>query len=163
MAKAKTGQFYLSETLAITSTSGTASHDISALIDVANRQGLRILEADFIFQDADNTAWTPAADLDLQTQVTDQSQSAAVSASDNSLIASAQVWTNAQKGIYMTSDLYPDSYAGQGKLVVNDTIYYRVDCASQTVDVTVRLLVEIVTLSAKDFMSLALQSSQSDN
>ena len=163
MAKAKTGTFYISEQLAITSTSGTATHDISALIDVANRQGLRILEADYLYQDSDNTAWTPAANDEIQVQVTDQQESAAIAASDNGLISSAQVWVDDQKGIYHTSDLYPDNYAGEGKLVVNDTLYYRVDCKSLTVNVTVRLLVEVVKISAKDFMAIALQSAQSDN
>jgi len=63
----------------------------------------------------------------------------------------------------MDSDVYPDNYAGQGKIVVNDTLYYRVDCTQQTVNVTVRLLVEVVSISAKDFMSIALQSAHSDN
>ena len=164
MAKAKTGSFYISEQIVITNTtSGTATHDISALIDVANRQGLRILEADFLFQDAANTAYQPGAVEDIQVQVTDQQESAAVPASDNGLIASGQLLTTADGQADRDSDLYPDNYAGEGKLVVNDTLYYRVDCSQQTVNVTVRLLVEVVKISAKDFMAIALQSAQSDN
>lgn len=164
MAKAKTGTFYISEQIVISATtSGTATHDISALIDVANRQGLRILEADFIFQDSANTAYQPAALEDIQVQVTDQQQATAISASDNGLIASAQLLTTVTGQSYHQSDLYPDNYAGEGKLVVNDTLYYRVDCSTQTVNCTVRLLVEVVTISAKDFMAIALNSAQSDN
>jgi len=164
MAKAKTGSFYISEQLVITNTtSGTATHDISALIDVANRQGLRILEADFLFQDSANTAYQPAALENCQVQVTDQQETAAIAASDNGLIASAQLLTTVLGLSDMDSDVYPDNYAGQGKIVVNDTLYYRVDCTQQTVNVTVRLLVEVVSISAKDFMSIALQSAQSDN
>jgi hypothetical protein len=164
MAKAKTGSFYISEQIVITNTtSGTATHDISALIDVANRQGLRILEADFLFQDSANTAYQPGAVEDIQVQVTDQQESAAVPASDNGLIASGQLLTTADGQADRDSDLYPDNYAGEGKLVVNDTLYYRVDCSQQTVNVTVRLLVEVVKISAKDFMAIALQSAQSDN
>jgi len=164
MARAKTGTFYINEQLVISSaTSGTATHDISSLIDVANRQGLRILEADFIYQDSDNTAWTPAANDEVQVQVTDQQETSAIAASDNGLIASAQIWADDDKGIFHTSDLYPDNYAGEGKLVVNDTLYYRLDAKSLTINVTVRLLVEVVAISAKDFMAIALGSVQSDN
>jgi len=164
MAKAKTGQFYISETIAIAAaTSGTATHDISTFIDVANRQGLRILEADFIFQAANNTGYTPANAEDVQVQVMDLQSTVALSASDNSLIASGQVMYDGSNAAYYVSDLFPDNFAGKGRLVVNDTIYYRVDCSDQTVDCTIRLLVEVVTLSAKDFMAIALQSTQSDN
>jgi len=165
MAKAKTGPFYISETIVIAApaTSGTATHDISTFIDVANRQGLRILEADFIFQAFDNTAYTPATAEDVQVQVMDLQATGPLSASDNSLIASGVVLFDGSNGVYKDSDLFPDNFAGKGRLVVNDTIYFRVDCSPQTVDCTVRLLVEVVSISPRDFMAIALQSTQSDN
>ena len=165
MAKAKTGTFYISELIQLsTATSGTATHDISTFIDVANRQGLRILEADFIFQGATNLPFSPNTEEEVQVQVMDLQSTAALSAADNSLIASGICMWNGSNGVYKDTDLYPDNFAGKGRLVVNDTIYYRVDSVSSvTINAIVRLLVEVVSISAKDFMAIALQSTQSDN
>ena len=68
------------------------------------------------------------------------------------------------------ADLYPDNYgkgAEDGRFVVNDALYCSLVCSSiatnQEVNVTVRVNASIVTLTQKDFMAIAIQSTTADN
>jgi len=169
MAKAKTSSFTLTESVVVTgATSGTGSLDIGSYLNVASRQGLAIESIDFIFQEANNTPFmrTTSA-IAVQMQVSDLSNSAAVQANDRSLIASGALLAETDAGLYShAADIFPDNYGilDEARMVVNDTIYFRVDLStSDTVTVTARLRCKIVTLDAKDFMAIAIQSTASDN
>ena len=68
------------------------------------------------------------------------------------------------------ADMYPDQYgkgSDDGRFVVNDQLYITGivnDLASsQACNVTIRVNASVVTLSAKDFMAIAIQSTAADN
>ena len=69
----------------------------------------------------------------------------------------------------MEADLYPDNYgkgSDDGRFVVNDQLYIctRATTAPTTgYNVTVRVNASIVSLTAKDFMAIAIQSTAADN
>jgi hypothetical protein len=66
--------------------------------------------------------------------------------------------------------MYPDMYgkgSDDGRFVVNDQLYVTglstIIASSKAVNVTVRVNCSIVSLSAKDFMAIAIQSTAADN
>jgi len=70
----------------------------------------------------------------------------------------------------METDLYPDNYgpsgANEGRIVVNDQLYIEAETQATTTasyNVTVRVLASVVSLTAKDFMAIAIQSTAADN
>ena len=175
MATKKTAIFTLTERVALntTNTPLTATIDLGSYVDVGDRQALQIHSVDYIFQGAtaDQTlgqAFGTSAS-EVQVQVTDLNRSALVFADDRALISSARLlWagTHADK----EADLYPDNFgkgSEDGRYVVNDTLYVVGEVSglsgSGACNVTVRVNVSIVTLSAKDFMAIAIQSTAADN
>jgi hypothetical protein len=111
-----------------------------------------------------------AADAEVQTQVTDLNRGGLVFANDRALVSSA-ILTYDNAGITSSQfDLYPDNFgkgADDGRFVVNDQLYLTARCsalgANKSVNMTVRVTASIVTLSAKDFMAIAIQSTAADN
>jgi hypothetical protein len=69
----------------------------------------------------------------------------------------------------MDTDLYPDNYgkgSDDGRYVVNDQLYITGNTtvlAGASLNVTVRVNASIVSLTAKDFMAIAIQSTAADN
>jgi hypothetical protein len=66
--------------------------------------------------------------------------------------------------------MYPDNYgkgSDDGRFVVNDQLYITGRSssvtASQSINVTVRVNASVVSLTAKDFMAIAIQSTAADN
>ena len=156
-------------------TAGTpafATIDLGSYVDVGDRQALQIHSVDFVFQGTG-----PETDLaanigvgqEVNIQVTDLNRGALVFADDRALIASGRLSVDAQQGVSNESDLYPDNYgrgADDGRFVVNDTLYLTTQCsggAAAGYNVTVRVNASIVTLTAKDFMAIAIQSTAADN
>jgi hypothetical protein len=183
MATAKTGSFYLTET--ITLPAGTVSGsrvqgtiDLGAYVNVATGQAVAIESVDFIHQcGADfNTSIKGFVTQDgsIGTQLTDLNPGTAfVRADDQSLIASSQLNVDFgnNQGTHV-SDLYPDNYGptalSEAFLVVNDSLYLvsGVDNAAIGPDplfVTARIKCRVAKLSSKDWMAIAIQSTASDN
>lgn len=176
MATKKTSQFTLTErlTMGTAGTLASATIDLASYIDVAQRQGLSIQSVDFIVQgttaDETITVMTGGGDSDIQVQVLDLNRGGLVFANDRSLIGSMRYLYDGG-GSSMFSDNYPDNYgpggSSAGRIVVNDTLY--VEGITSTLDtnkacnVTVRINCTIVSLSAKDFMAIAIQSTAADN
>ena len=175
MATKKTAMFTLTERLVLntTNTPLTATIDLGAYVDVGDRQAIQIHSVDYIFQ-----AQTPDATLsqafgtdpsEVQVQVTDLNRSALVFADDRALISSARfLWAGTHAD--MEADLYPDNFgkgSDDGRYVVNDTLYIVGEVndleAAGACNVTVRVNASIVTLSSKDFMAIAIQSTAADN
>jgi len=92
-----------------------------------------------------------------------------VFANDRALISSSQLRVDTAGGVSNETDLYPDNYgkgADDGRFVVNDALYVEAACTATTTDdynVVVRVNASIVTLSQKDFMAIAIQSTAADN
>lgn len=183
MAKAKTGSFYLTETVQLPAASALSSRvqgeiDLGAYVNVPTGQCIAIDSVDFIFQhDADfknNVEGMLATPGSLGIQVTDLNPGTAfVRADDQSLVASSALNIDTNNSLAThTSDLFPDNF-GPGSLsesfmVVNDTLYIVGGNDGALTDGTINFLTarvrcRVVKLSQSDWMSIAIQSTASDN
>jgi len=106
-------------------------------------------------------------------QLTDLNRGSLVFADDRALVASGILnFGDSNNTSDMSQDLYPDNFgptsAMGGRIVINDQIYVRglstlSTNATRAVNVTVRIKCSVITLSQKDFMAIALQSTAADN
>ena len=176
MATKKTSIFTLTERLTISANSTTtfATIDLGSYVDVGDRQAIQVHSVDFIYQGtnaAEVMQITFAGDSETKIQLTDLNREGFAFANDRSLIASGQlnfdVGTNQVSNV---ADMYPDNYgkgSDDGRYVVNDTLYVTGKTTGLDTDkamnVTVRVNASIVTLGAKDFMAIAIQSTAADN
>ena len=172
MATKKTSMFTLTERLTMSSTNETfATIDLGSYVDVGDRQALQVHSVDFIFQGATATSGVTAslgATGFIQVQCTDLNRGGIVFANDRALVASAILNYDTDGFLSESADLYPDNYgkgSDDGRYVVNDQLYISGKMSAHTQDsnVTVRVNASIVTLSAKDFMAIAIQSTAADN
>ena len=175
MATKKTSMFTLTErvTISAASTDTFATIDLGSYVDVGDRQALQVHSVDFIFQGT-NAGLTPVAAMGgtgaVHVQVTDLNRSGLVFSDDRALIASAALNYDTDAFLSQDADMYPDNYgkgSEDGRFVVNDQLYITgrtsVLAAAQAVNVTVRVNASIVSLTAKDFMAIAIQSTAADN
>jgi len=182
MATAKTGSFYLNETIILpaASVAGTrvqGTLDLSAYVNVPTGQAIAIDEVDFIYQTGpdyggDVIAMT-AGNGALTAQLTDQNPATAfVRADDQSLVASGTLNIDHTAGLSShTSDLYPDNFGPSGLsdmfICVNDQLYLNAGVDSTAIGaityVTARVRCRVVKLSTKDWMAVAIQSTAADN
>jgi len=174
MATKKTSMFTLTERIRITNpgTDTTATIDLGSYVDVGDRQALQIHSVDFIYQGNTAAASAPSDMGGAGTvvcQVTDLNRGGLVFADDRALVASGNLDYAPTGFLTNSADLYPDNYgkgADDGRFVVNDALYLVAQSSSLTgtaVNVTVRVNAAIVTLSQKDFMAIAIQSTAADN
>lgn len=176
MASKKTSMFTLTERLTIsaTGTDTTATIDLGSYVDVADRQAIQVHSVDYVFQGttADEALTvTVGADATIDCQLTDLNRSGLVFANDRALISSARLLVDySNNATTSESDLYPDNYgkgADDGRFVVNDQLYItgRINAlaSNKSMNVTVRVNCSVVSLTAKDFMAIAIQSTAADN
>ena len=175
MATKKTAVFTLTErlTIAAASTATTATIDLASYIDVADRQGLQVHSVDFIMQgttagEAINTAMGGSGHVVCQ--VTDLNRGGLVFANDRALVASADLIHDNDAFLSQNADMYPDNYgkgSDDGRYVVNDQLYLTglttALGAAKEINITVRVNCSVVSLGAKDFMAIAIQSTAADN
>ena len=174
MATKKTSMFTLTErvTISAAATETTATIDLGSYVDVGDRQALQIHSVDFIYQG--NTAASSAtADMGgagtVVCQITDLNRGGLVFVNDRALVASGNLDYDPTGFLVNSADLYPDNYgkgSDDGRFVVNDALYVTARSSSLTgtaINVTVRVNASIVTLSNKDFMAIAIQSTAADN
>jgi len=165
MARAKTSPFYITEQLVMdnTTTLQTAKVDLGAYVDPADKQGILITDVDFIWNDYD-THMPPimGASDQYRVEIIDTAIGALVGANNYHLVASANLTTDTTSNPSMVTDIWPDrlGISNQGRIVVNDELEINGKCSAGLADFacTVRLTVQVVTLTQKDFMSLALQT-----
>lgn len=182
MATAKTGSFYLTETVVLANGSADGSRfqgsiDLGAYVNVATGQAIAIDQVDFIWQTFDggsNPEAMVAGNASLGCQLTDLNPGTAfVFANDQSLIASGSMSIDQANNIAThTSDLYPDNFGpsslSEAFMVVNDSLYLVAGndgaaVGAVNVYATVRIRARVVKLSSKDWMAIAIQSTASDN
>ncbi len=173
MATKKTSMFTLTERITTVTTGPTfATIDLGSYVDVGDRQALQVHSVDFIFQgSAPNTDMV--SDIgngrEVIIQVTDLNRGATVFANDRALVASGRLTIDTGGNLSKESDLYPDNFgkgSDDGRYVVNDQLYCVLECPASPavgVNVTIRVNASIVTLGAKDFMAIAIQSTAADN
>ena len=175
MATKKTAMFTLTERVTISgaNTATFATIDLGSYVDVGDRQALQIHSVDFTFQGTtadERIPITLGGNGAVFLQVTDLNRGGLVFTNDRSLVASASLDYLGNGGINNEADLYPDNYgkgSDDGRYVVNDQLYITglatiLDTA-KAINAVVRVNASIVTLSAKDFMAIAIQSTAADN
>ena len=177
MATKKTSMFTLTERLTISaaSTDTFATIDLGSYVDVGDRQALQIHSVDFIFQGT-TAGQSPTLAMGgsafVNVQVTDLNRGGLVFSDDRALVASGHINYDTDAFLSSRTDLYPDNFgkgSDDGRYVVNDQLY--ITGASTAIDtgnnralnVTVRVNASIVSLTAKDFMAIAIQSTATDN
>ena len=167
--------FTLTERVTI-SAAGTdtfATIGLGSYVDVGDRQALQVHSVDFIFQGTSASAGIPGTlggSSDIKCQLTDLNRGGLVFADDRALIASANLNYDTDGFLSQDADMYPDNFgkgSDDGRFVVNDQLYVTgrtsALAAGQEVNVTVRVNASIVSLTAKDFMAIAIQSTAADN
>jgi len=183
MATAKTGSFYLTETVTLPvaapgNTRVQGVIDLGAYVNVPTGQAVAIESVDFIFQVssdyASNVSGMLAANGALTTQLSDLNPGTVfVRADDQSLIASGSLQIDTVNDVAShASDLYPDNFGpsnlSEAFLCVNDSLYLVAGndnsaVGTSNVYVTARIKCRVVKLSTKDWMAIAIQSTASDN
>lgn len=174
MATKKTAIFTLTERLTISAaaTDTFATIDLGSYVDVGDRQALQIHSVDFIFQGNSPSASATGAmggTGTVRVDVTDLNRGGLVFANDRALVASGNLEYDTDGFLNNTTDLFPDNFgkgSDDGRYVVNDQLYITGRSsvlAATTLNITVRVNASIVTLSSKDFMAIAIQSTAADN
>lgn len=175
MATKKTAMFTLTERVTINaaSTDTLAGIDLGSYVDVGDRQALQVHSVDFIFQGDVASASVPTmmgGTGVIHVQLTDLNRGGLVFANDRALVASGQLNFDTDGFLSEATDLYPDNFgkgSDDGRYVVNDELYITARtsalAANEAINVTVRVNASIVTLGAKDFMAIAIQSTAADN
>lgn len=182
MATAKTGSFYLTETITIpdTSISGTrvqGTIDLGAYVNVPTGQAVAIESVDFIWQvgaDFSGSANQALAGLGcLNAQLSDLNPGTSfIRADDQALVASQHIDIDQPNNVTSESqDLFPDNFGpaslSEAFMVVNDSLYLvggnDQSAAADNLYCTARIRCRVVKLSTKDWMAIAIQSTASDN
>ena len=183
MATAKTGSFYLTETISLPGggldgTRVQGDIDLGAYVNVPTGQAVAIESADFVLQNTADYGGDVesfvSANGALSFQLSDLNPGTAfIRADDQSLIASGALNIDKSNNIAShVSDLYPDNFGpanlSEAFMVVNDTLYLvagpdGANTGGDGVSVTVRIKCRVVKLSTKDWMAIAIQSTASDN
>ena len=183
MATAKTGSFYLTETVTIPLASAAPTRiqgviDLGAYVNVPTGQAVAIEAVDFVIQQGIDFAAGVnsylAASGAVSFQLSDLNPGTAfIRADDQSLIASGALNIDQPNNIAShQTDLYPDNFGpsnlSEAFLVVNDSLYLVAGNDTAAVGtgnlfVTARIKCRVVKLSTKDWMAIAIQSTASDN
>ncbi len=176
MATKKTSMFTLTERLTISAnnTETFATIDLGSYVDVGDRQALQVHSVDFIHQGTTASENFPVSTLggsgSIYCQVTDLNRGGLVFCDDRSLVASSFLAYDTDAFLSNAADLFPDNFgkgSDDGRYVVNDALYISglstALGAAREVNITVRVNASIVSLTAKDFMAIAIQSTAADN
>jgi len=183
MATAKTGSFYLTETVEIPAASGPGTRfqgsiDLGAYVNVPTGQAIGVESCDFVYQvgtdfGSDANAMLANAGA-IGVQLSDLNPGTAFNRADTqSLIASGSLNIDVANNVAThTTDLYPDNFGpsalSEAFMVVNDQLYLVAGpdgaaSGATTVSVTARIKCRVVKLSTKDWMAIAIQSTAADN
>lgn len=166
MAKAKTSPFWLTAKVSLTAANTYVQTTIplSSYIDVAQKQAVAILEVDYVTQHATSFATALGGDRIIDYQLTDINKGDLVAADDVSMISrGALAYDNAPPNFSNENALYPDSFGTltDARMVVNDDVFFGAEASSVSGGdsiAIVRIKAQVVKLSEKDFMALALTS-----
>ena len=176
MATKKTAMFTLTErvTVSAANTDTFATIDLGSYVDVGDRQALQIHSVDYIVQGTTAStipATFLAGDAVIDCQLTDLNRGGLVFTNDRAVVSSMRLlFDNSNNAMTKETDLFPDNFgkgSDDGRYVVNDQLYITARSSaiagSNAANITVRVNASIVTLGAKDFMSIAIASTAADN
>jgi hypothetical protein len=162
MATSKTKEFVVAREIDVASTSATTELiDLSAYVDPGDNQGVEILAVDFLWYN--KSTYLPmdtGTNFEAAVQLKDNTEGALISPESIHLIASAGYSNSASNTYRTTSDVFPDTLPGSGRVVVNDALEIVGD-NSNTVSsfaCCVRVTMRVVKLTKRDWMQIALQT-----
>ncbi len=170
MARAKTAPFIITEVINAANTSAVQSGvlDLSAYVDPGDSQGVEIMAVDYIwFTSNDNMPASHSADFRAVAQLKDNTNGNLVSYDNIHLVSSGSLYFDVANVVSNASDVYPDIlYISKdgGRVSVNDSMEICVKSSTTVPNLAcaVRIQLRVVSLSKKDYMTLALQTV-SDN
>jgi len=177
MARSKTGSFWLTEQVELTSgTPAAATIDLGAYVDVGDQQAVAVESVDYIFQRVSGGEYSSvltAVGTDpffIDVQLTDLNPGTDIlSADSNSIVSSGSFMQGTDTWAYQ-ADTYPDIFGklDESRMVVNDQLYLVGETNNDfggtgNILVTCRVKCRIVKLSTKDWMAIAIQSTAADN
>ena len=163
MARAKTNTFYLRETIEVNAAPSLETMDLSVYVDPVNKQGLLVRNVDFIW--SDSSSWLPPAAAIYQAaiQIHDTALGGMTDLENTHQVASGSVTATASS-VTSDQDFFPDRLGmakGEGRIIVNDSLEIAADGNGAGLAAayvcTVVLEVQVVKLTEKDYISLALQ------
>jgi len=162
MASAKTSTFYVRESFDVTTAGTPTTMDLSLYVDPVNRQGLLVRNVDFIWSSKTTFLPLPASAFQMATQVHDSVLGGMASYDSQHQVASGAL-VGTTSGLYASSDFFPDRLGmskGEGRIIVNDTLEIVADSNVNVgnAQCTVVLECQVIKLSEKDYIALALQS-----
>jgi hypothetical protein len=183
MATAKTGSFYLTETIVLPALAGDntriqGSIDLGAYVSVAEGLAIAVETVDVIHQAGTDFGQAGeqflAGNGALSTQLTDLNPGNNFVRADNqSLIASSALNIDVPNNIVShAADLYPDNHGpaalSEAFLCVNSNLYCVAGndgsgVGAKEVQITFRVKCRVVRLGKMDWMAIAIQSTASDN
>ena len=175
MATKKTSMFTLTERITTATTGPTfATIDLGSYVDIGDRQAVQVHSCDYIVQGttaAEALTVALGGDSTIDCQLTDLNRGGLIFANDRALVSSMRLLADtSNNSTTKETDLFPDNFgkgADDGRYVVNDQLYITGRSSAldsnKAVNITVRVNASIVTLSSKDFMAIAIQSTAADN
>tara|TARA_Y100000748_G_C15493646_1_gene487432 strand:- start:2060 stop:2557 length:498 start_codon:yes stop_codon:yes gene_type:complete len=160
MAAAKTNSFYIRETIDVDTTVSIDNIDLSLYVDPVNKQALLIKNVDFIWA-LSTFLPAPAAVYQATCQLHDTTLGALREFDNQHQVASGGL-VGTTSSVSSDVDFFPDRLGmakGEGRIIVNDsmeivTLGNSVNAAQQ---VTVVMECQVVKLSEKDYITLAMQ------
>jgi len=162
MARAKTNSFYIRETIDVDTSLNTETMDLSVYVDPVNKQGLLVRQCDFIWNDKSDWVPPPAAAWQAAIQLHDTALGGMADPDNTHQVASGMI-VSTTGSTNADSDFFPDRLGmakGEGRIVVNDTMEICTLGAGTlpaSYVCTVVMEVQVVKLTEKDYISLALQ------
>lgn len=164
MARAKTNSFYLRETIDVDTTTTNDTMDLSIYVDPVNKQGVLCRSVDFIWTDKSTFLPLDAnADWQVAVQVHDTVLGGLVDPENTHMVGSGSLVSVSGSTVISDEDFFPDRLGmakGEGRVIVNDSLEISSLGSGSTpanLQCTVILEVQVVKLSEKDYISLALQ------
>ena len=162
MAKAKTSTFYIREDFAVGAAIDTTSMDLSLYVDPVNKQGLLVRNVDFIWHNSSTKLPVAAAAFQAAIQVHDSVLGTLAALDSQHQVASGSL-TGTTSTVSAAQDFFPDRLGmtkGEGRIIVNDTLEIATDANTAVTNLACCVVLEcqVVKLSEKDYIALALQS-----
>ena len=162
MASAKTNSFYIRETIDVDTTTTLDNIDLSLYVDPVNKQALLVKNVDFIW--ALNTFLpAPAAAYTATCQLHDTTLGALREFDNQHQVASGGI-VGTTSSVSSDVDFFPDRLGmakGEGRIIVNDSMEIATQGAGAglpgTLQCTVVMECQVVKLTEKDYITLAMQ------
>lgn len=164
MARAKTAPFYITDNqIGLSTAAESVTIDVGAYVDPADSQGIEIISVDYIWDDTSNLPISNGGtDFRATAQLKDSTNGDLVSPTSIHLVSSAHLSYSDVAVTSTDTDVFPDrlGIGKEGRIVVNDQLEFVTKSSANVASgrCTVRIMARVVTLTKKDYMTLALQT-----